>query len=141
MLPISRRLVPLAALVSSIVLSGCAKLQPIPLQPLAATAPGDPVRIYWLHAYQVGSGIRVVGTIRPRNGVYRSNRGHIDVTAVFADQREARTVATRPGPLSRRGRGSRSFSVVLSGTAYENIEPISARYHHGWPHMPSETFS
>lgn len=85
----------LAALALSIVLSGCATLQPIPLQPLAINVPNDPIRIYWLHAYQVGSGIRVVGTVRPSRGVYRAGRGHIDVTAMFSDRRDPQTIATR----------------------------------------------
>ena len=132
----ARPLLSLAALTMSIVLSGCATLQPIPLQPLAINMPSDPVRIYWLHAYQVGSGIRVVGTVRPSRGVYRAGRGHIDVTAMFSDRRDPQTIATRPGPSSRRGQGSRSFSAFMAETNYQDVERISVRYHEDWPHVP-----
>lgn len=51
-----------------LLLSGCTSLEPLPLRPIAMTAPDDPISIFWLHAYQAGDGVRVVGNIRPRNG-------------------------------------------------------------------------
>jgi hypothetical protein len=118
-----------------LLLSGCTSLEPLPLRPTAMTAPGDPISIFWLHAYQAGEGVRVVGNIRPRNGVYRTGRGHLDVTATLADASEARTIATRPGPLPRRGKGTRSFSVFFGNVDHRNVVQLAVRYHEGAPHM------
>jgi hypothetical protein len=117
-----------------LLLSGCTSLEPLPLRPTAMAAHDDPISIFWLHAYQAGDGVRVVGNIRPRNGIYRSSRGHLDVTATFADASEARTIATRPGPPPRRGKGTRSFSVFFGKLNHRDIVRLAVRYHEGESH-------
>lgn len=117
-----------------LLLSGCTSLRPLPLRPIAMTAPDDPISIFWLHAYQAGDGVRVVGNIRPHNGVYRTSRGHLDVTATLADASETRTIATRPGSLPRRGKGTRSFSVFFGKLNHRDVVHLAVRYHEGALH-------
>jgi hypothetical protein len=121
-----------------LLLSGCTSLEPLPLRPIAMTAPDDPISIFWLHAYQAGDGVRVVGNIRPRNGVYRTSRGHLDVTATLADAGEARMIATRPGPLPRRGKGTRSFSVFFNKLDHRDVVHLAVEYHEGALHAAAE---
>lgn len=117
-----------------LLLSGCTSLEPLLLRPTAMTGPGDPISIFWLHAYQAGDGVRVVGNIRPQNGVYRTSRGHLDVTATLADASKMRTIATRPGPLPRRGKGTQSFSVFFGNLSHQDVEHLAVRYHEGALH-------
>ena len=117
-----------------LLLSGCMGLEPLPLRPTAVAASDDPISIFWLHAYQAGDGVRVVCNIRPRNGVYRTGRGHLDVTATLANVSDTRTIGTRPGPLPRRGKGTRSFSVFFNKLDRRDIVQLAVEYHEGALH-------